>query len=125
MNLSKMLSIGLLCLAVGTALAKPPKAGGQPRTAVVKMANHKYSVAQAEAIALKKCPGKVVGHPSLAKASGKWEYAVYDKTSKGLLCVSVNADTGKIDKVVKGTGKKPGRGPKRAGTKNTTKAKAQ
>ena len=95
-----------LVLAVG-AVAKPPAHGPVRHAAATvvaapKHANHKYTAKQAEAIALKKHHGKLVHNTKLGNQKGKWDYAVYIQSGKTMLVVFVGADTGKIDKVVKG-----------------------
>jgi uncharacterized membrane protein YkoI len=109
----RILSALALSLTVAAALyAVPPKGGPvsvkKPLTASKRA--HKYTAKQAQAIALKKYPGKVVGKVALANQGGKYEYVVYVQTKKQLMCVDVNADTGKIDSATKGTVKKPGKG---------------
>src|SRR5208283_331566 len=103
MKFWKMLTALFLVLSVGAMASKPPKNGPTvgrvtpaPKTGT---ANHKFTVKQAQAIALKKCPGKIVGATTLGKANGKWDYMVNVKSRKGTMCVCVNADTGKVDKV--------------------------
>ena len=101
------LSVALgLVLAVG-AVAVPPAQGSTRRaTATVAAApnhaKHKYTAKQAEKIALKKHHGKLVHKTKLGNQKGKWDYAVCIQSGKTMLVVFVGADTGKIDKVVKG-----------------------
>lgn len=113
----RILSATVLSLAVGASLiAVPPKGGPVAATKplVSGKRSHKYTAKQAQVVALKKFPGKVVGRVALSNLGGKYEYVVYVQTKKLLMCVDVNADTGKIDSATKGTAKKPG-GGKHAG----------
>src|SRR5258708_20490578 len=57
------------------------------------------SAKQAEAIAIKKYPGKITGKTALENEEGKWQYGVLVKSGKTLREVMVNAKTGKIDSV--------------------------
>ena len=59
----------------------------------------KITTAQANAIALKKFHGKVVGKTPLENEEGKWQYGVMVRSGKTLREVMVNAMTGKIDSV--------------------------
>lgn len=79
-------ALGLL----GACIALSP-AGAQTRP------NPKYTVAQAQKIALKKYPGKLVAKTELENEEGKWQYAVMIRSGKTLREVMVNAMTGKID----------------------------
>jgi len=61
--------------------------------------NVKITVKQAEAIALKKYPGKIVEKTKLENEEGVWQYGVMVKSNKILREIMVNAKTGKIDSV--------------------------
>lgn len=127
MKFCKMLTALFLVLAVGAVAEKPPKPGMTPVSAVAKAvpAKHKYSAAQAQAIALKKYPGKVYLKTKLGKEKGKWDYAVYIQSGKGRCIVLVGADTGKIDGVHKGMKKTASMAPTTATANATPKAKTR
>lgn len=59
----------------------------------------KITAKQAEAIALKKFPGKIVGKTKLENEEGVWQYGVMVRSDKTLREVMVNAKTGMIDNV--------------------------
>jgi len=59
----------------------------------------KITAAQANAVVLKKYPGKVVSKTKLENEEGVWQYGVMVKSGKTLREVMVNAKTGKIDNV--------------------------
>lgn len=59
----------------------------------------KITADQANATALKKYHGKVVGKTKLENEEGKWQYGVLVQSGKTLREVMVNAKTGKIDSV--------------------------
>src|SRR5437870_10877257 len=59
----------------------------------------KITAEQANAIAVKKYHGKVVGKTKLENEEGKWQYGVLVRSGKTLREVMVNAKTGKIDNV--------------------------
>lgn len=59
----------------------------------------KLATAQANSIALKEFPGKVVGKTKLENEEGTWQYGVMVRSGKTLREVMVNANTGKIDSV--------------------------
>ncbi|MEP6756093.1 MAG: PepSY domain-containing protein [Chthonomonadales bacterium] len=67
-----------------------------------KAASHshaKITAAQAEAVALKKYPGKVEGKINFENEEGSWQYAVNVRSGKTLREVMVDANTGKIANV--------------------------
>jgi uncharacterized membrane protein YkoI len=64
-----------------------------------KSQHAKISAAQANAVALKKYPGKIVGKTPLENEEGTWQYGVLVQSGKTLREVMVNANTGKIDSV--------------------------
>jgi uncharacterized membrane protein YkoI len=66
---------------------------------VQKPAHHKITAQQAQAVALKKYHGKVVGKVELENEDGKWQYAVNIRSGKTLREVMVGADSGKIESV--------------------------
>lgn len=61
--------------------------------------NAKITAKQAEKVALKKYPGKIVEKTQLENEEGVWQYAVMIQSGKTLREVMVNAQTGKIDNV--------------------------
>ena|SRR5437016_3307298 len=81
--------VGMICaMGIMSATAQEGKA---PKT--------KITAEQANAIALKKFPGKVEGKTPLENEEGKWQYGVMVRSGKKLREVMVNAMTGKIDSV--------------------------
>lgn len=85
--------MAVLALLAGTmAYAAPaPKAQVPPKL--------KITMAQANATALARFHGKVVGKTTLENEAGVWQYGVMVQTGKTLREVMVNANTGKIDHV--------------------------
>ncbi len=83
--LTVVLSLIVLQGTMSAFAAKPPKV--------------KVSASQANHIALKKFPGKIVGKTALENEEGKWQYGVLVRSGKTLREVMVNAKTGKIDSV--------------------------
>ena len=81
-------------VSIIAALALSSAAFGQ-----VKAPKVPVSAKKAEAIALKKYPGKMTGKTALENEEGKWQYGVLVKSGKTLREVMVNAKTGKIDTV--------------------------
>jgi hypothetical protein len=59
----------------------------------------KITVSQAEAVALKKFPGKIAEKSKLENEEGVWQYGVMVRSGKTLREIMVNAKTGKIDSV--------------------------
>ena len=83
--------------AVGSGSnAQAQKMGGKMQSASF---HAKVSVKQAQAIALKKYPGKVEGKTALEDEEGSWQYAVNVRSGRSLREVMVNATTGKIASV--------------------------
>ncbi len=60
---------------------------------------HQISVKAANAVVLKKFPGKIVGKTKLENEEGKWQYGVLVMSKKVLREVMVDAKTGKIASV--------------------------
>lgn len=89
----------LRSLMVGLSMAALIGAGVGVQAQDKKPPKVKYTVEQANAIAVKKYHGKVVGKTPLENEEGKWQYGVMVKTGKTLREVMVNANTGKIDSV--------------------------
>lgn len=73
--------------------------GGSPAFAQKKAPKTKFTAEQANAVAVKKFGGKVVGKSPLENEDGKWQYAVMVQSGKALREVMVDAQTGKIDTV--------------------------
>ena len=63
------------------------------------MPAHKITAAQAQAAAVKKYPGTVVGKVELENEDGKWQYAVNVRSGKKLREIMVDAKSGKIASV--------------------------
>ncbi|HEY3297661.1 MAG TPA: PepSY domain-containing protein [Armatimonadota bacterium] len=59
----------------------------------------KITLSQANAVAVKKFPGKIVGKTKLENEEGVWQYGVMVQSGKTLREIMVNAKTGKIDNV--------------------------
>src|SRR5947207_13644350 len=81
--------VGMIC-AMGI-LSAAAQEGKAPKT--------KITAEQANAIALKKFPGKVEGKTPLENEEGKWQYGVMVRSGKKLREVMVDANTGKIASV--------------------------
>ena len=88
--------IATALLASGAVLAAP--APPKPRPPAVQ-SHAKITAAQANAAALKRFPGKVIGKTKLENEEGTWQYGVMVQSGKTLREVMVNARTGKIDSV--------------------------
>lgn len=71
--------------------------------------HHKFTAAQAKAVALNAIDGTVVADPVFKYEAGFWSYVVSVKTTKGIRRVWVDSDTGRIvgldTTVQKGTSK--------------------
>jgi hypothetical protein len=80
-----------LAISVEAAQTKPKAKPAKPAV--------KITAKQAEAIALKKFPGKIVEKTKLENEEGVLQYGVMVKSGKILREVMVNAKTGKIDSV--------------------------
>ena len=94
-------------LAGGLGIAALMLAGIAP--SVQAQASHpkmKITAAQANAVALKKFPGAVVGKTRLEDEEGKWQYGVMVRSGKTLREIMVNGKTGHIDSVEVTTDKK-------------------
>ena len=59
----------------------------------------KITAAQAEAVTLRKFPGKIVSKTTLENEEGKWQYGVMVRSGKTLREVMVGAYSGKIEDV--------------------------
>jgi uncharacterized membrane protein YkoI len=95
---------GALALtAVLGAGVLPAQAGGAQHSKTAKI-----SVAQAQAVALKKFPGKIVAKTTLENEEGKWQYSVMVKSGQTLREVVVGAHSGKIEDVEVTTSHKEG-----------------
>lgn len=82
----------VMCTAlIATAQAKPQGKHATPSVSI--------TAKQAEGIALKKFPGKIVEKTKLENEEGVMQYGVMVKSGKTLREVMVNAKTGKIDSV--------------------------
>lgn len=93
--------LGLLAAgATQAAEAKKQAPKAQPKA--------KITAAQANKIALKKYPGRIVGKTKLEDEEGTWQYGVMVKSGKTLREIMVNAKTGKIDSVEVTTAEKEG-----------------
>lgn len=93
------MKIGTIAIAAGLAVMLGA-ASLQTRSDGQKAVAHaKITVAQANAIALRKYPGKVVGKTPLENEEGKLQYGVMVRSGKTLREVMVNAATGRIDSV--------------------------
>lgn len=85
--------IAALC---GLALVAFGPAAGAQRSHAPKV---KLTVERANAIALKKVPGTIVGKTALENEEGRWQYGVMVRSGKTLREIMVNANTGRIDSV--------------------------
>jgi hypothetical protein len=83
-------------LLVGGAVQAAPAPKARPHATRTQA---KLTTAQAEAVAVKKFAGKVVGKTKLENEEGTWQYGVMVQSGKTLREVMVNAKTGKIDTV--------------------------
>ncbi len=103
----------LLTAAASGSLALTAVVGAGVLPAQAKAAKHtmttKISAAQAQAIALKKFPGKVMQKTTLENEEGKWQYSVMVKSDKTLREIMVGAHSGKIEDVEVTTASKEGR----------------
>lgn len=90
-----IISILTLCLASMLAL----QAAGTKTAPKANKPNAKITAHQAEKIALKSYPGKIIEKTQLENEEGIWQYAVMIKSDKTQREVMVNARTGKIDNV--------------------------
>ncbi|MHB1461296.1 MAG: PepSY domain-containing protein [Armatimonadota bacterium] len=87
---SAALALTLLITGVGQAgTTKNMVKSNQPHANI--------TVKQAETIALRKFPGKIVQKTKLENEAKVWEYSVSVKSGKTVHEVMVNAKTGKID----------------------------
>ncbi len=95
------LMIGGIAAATLLAVGGVPNAQAQKMGSKMQAAHFhaKISTAQAQAVALKKYPGKVEGKIALEDEEGSWQYAVNVRAGKTLREVMVNATTGKIANV--------------------------
>lgn len=87
---SVLLPLGALALLLVGLL---PTAQAQQNHPKVRL-----TAAQANAIALKRFRGKVVGKTTLENDKGQWQYDVTVRSGKTLREIAVNAMTGKIDR---------------------------
>lgn len=82
----------VLCIAiVASAQTKSPAKHSNPNVSI--------TAKQAEAIVLKKFPGKIVEKTQLEDEEGVWQYGVMVKSGSTQREVMVNAKTGKIDNI--------------------------
>jgi Tfp pilus assembly protein FimT len=92
---------------VGTLIAALLLAGFSQAAPAHKARSHasqthaKLTAAQANAVALKKFPGRIAGKTKLENEDGIWQYGVMVQSGKTLREIMVNAKTGKIDSVEK------------------------
>ena len=109
---AKKFLAGALTSAV--ALTAVLGAGAMPSQA--KGAHHsagaskpvKITAARAEAVTLKKFPGKIMAKTKLENEEGKWQYSVMVKSGKTFREVMVGAYSGKIEDVEVTTAAKEG-----------------
>ncbi len=99
-----MVELRTFALGVAVALGAAFLFGGAVQAAPAHKArpaatHAKLTAAQADAAALKKFPGTVVGKTKLENEEGVWQYGVMVQSGKTLREVMVNAKTGKIDSV--------------------------
>ena len=80
----------------GLALIAFGPAAGAQRSHAPKV---KLTVEQANAIALKKVPGTIVGKSVLENEEGALQYGVMVRSGKTLREIMVNANTGRIDSI--------------------------
>lgn len=81
----------VMCFAFGVTMQAAQKKAAK--------SNVKITAKQAEKIALKRYPGKIVEKTQLENEEGVWQYSVMIQSDKILREVMVNAQTGKIDNV--------------------------
>jgi len=110
-------AILVLCFAL-VAIAQAAETKSDPNAG---KPNAKITAKQAEKIALKKYPGKIVEKTQLENEEGVWQYSVMIKSGKALREVMVNAQTGKIDNVEVTTATKE----KQEATKDKAKGKSE
>jgi hypothetical protein len=85
-----------LAMIAGFALATVPGLASAQHSSAPKA---RVSAERANAIALKRYPGRVTGKTKLENEEGVWQYGVMVQSGKTLREVMVNASTGKIDSV--------------------------
>lgn len=86
---SVLFPLGVLTLLLGSLL---PTAQAQQNHSKVR-----FTAAQANAIALKRFHGTVVGKTTLENDKDQWQYEVTVRSGKTLRDIAVNAMTGRID----------------------------
>ncbi len=86
-----ILVLSLMICATGMAATTKSKSGKTAKFVP------KITARQANAIVLKKYPGKIQGKTKLENEEGKWDYGVFVVSKKVLHEVMINATTGKID----------------------------
>ena len=117
----------LTLLAMCFAFAAVAQAAQTPESKACP-SSAKITATQAEKIALKKFPGKIVEKTKIENEEGVWQYAVMVKSGKTLREVMINVQTGKIvkvevttaagekDEAAKEKAKEKGKSPEKAGS---------
>ena len=97
-------------LAGGLAIAgmTMPAAHAKETKKAVTTQKAKITAAQAEAVTLRKFPGKIVAKTTLENEEGKWQYGVMAQSGHTLREVMVGAFSGKIEDVEVTTAAKEG-----------------
>ena len=96
-SLNKLSCVAIATLSVIMVGAQAPK----PTAHATAHETHQISATAANAVALKKFGGKIVGKTKLENEDGVWQYGVLVMSKNVLREVMVNAKTGRIDSIEK------------------------
>lgn len=123
MKLQRTIGMVVGALAISVMLAGAIQATTPKTHPKAPKPQAKITAAQANDIAVKKFPGKIVGKTKIENEEGVWQYGVMVQSGKTLREVMVNAKTGKIDNVEVTTASKERVEAKAEGTKGKAAGK--